>query len=173
MRPEAELVQLTLWEQFPPTRRPKRLRRSRKPVDPNAEPEGPGDYPNRRPRRCSYCRSWFRPPNQVLPEHKEPNGSICQGSKRKAGILINEPLFGEGWQDQAACRETWKDPETKDIFWLPDFEPTVLKALTYCHGCPVLADCWKQAYGDSFFYGVAGGRTWSPRERRAIDKDKL
>ena len=118
------------------------------------------DYRTLRPRRCAFCNEWFREPGKTLPQHLA-KGLPCAGSNKTELPPLAVPRNSD-WREDAACL----DADPRDIFWTTKDSPDMFDALSYCRGCPVLAQCYKNADDDKYFTGVAGGAVWTPRERR-------
>ena len=70
------------------------------------------------------------------------------------------------WEDEALCRQLDLDPE---LFFIvgkeENNEPQIAEAKSYCHQCPVRAECLGEALRKGRF-GIWGGTT--EEERRSL-----
>jgi len=63
------------------------------------------------------------------------------------------------WRVSAACRGS----ADADLFFAPQTPLNISRALEICHGCPVKADCAREALDGHVEYGIWGGLTEDDR----------
>lgn len=71
------------------------------------------------------------------------------------------------WQEEGRCQSASEVERGEFTATYPDLTTARDLARRYCHGCPVITECFQWAYEETHFSGVAGGAMFSGTKERA------